>query len=32
MATWSRADQTYPQKGAWFGKPIETMARDSARA
>ena len=28
MATWSRADQTYPQKGAWFGKPIETMARD----
>ena len=27
-ATWSRADQTYPQKGAWFGKPIETMARD----
>jgi hypothetical protein len=28
MATWSRADQTYPQKGAWFGKPIEAMARD----
>ena len=28
MATWSRADQTYPEKGAWFGKPIETMARD----
>lgn len=27
-ATWSRADQTYPQKGAWFGKPIETMAKD----
>jgi hypothetical protein len=27
-ATWSRADQTYPQKGAWFGKPIEVMARD----
>ena len=27
-ATWSRADQTYLQKGAWFGKPIETMARD----
>ena len=27
-ATWSRADQTYPQKGAWFGKPIEAMARD----
>ncbi len=28
MATWSRADQTYPPKGAWAGKPIETMARD----
>ena len=28
MATWSRADQTYPEKGAWFGKPIEVMARD----
>lgn len=27
-ATWSRADQTYPPKGAWFGKPIEVMARD----
>lgn len=28
MATWSRADQTYPVKGAWAGKPIEAMARD----
>ncbi len=28
MATWSRADQTYPPKGAWAGKPIEAMARD----
>ena len=28
MATWSRADQTYPEKGAWSGKPIEVMARD----
>lgn len=28
MATWSRADQTYPPKTAWAGKPIETMARD----
>ena len=28
MATWSRADQTYPPAGAWAGKPIETMARD----
>src|SRR6478752_3239997 len=23
MATWSRADQTYPAKGAWAGQPIE---------
>ncbi len=28
MATWSRADQTYPQAGAWAGQPIEAMARD----
>jgi hypothetical protein len=28
MATWSRADQTYPAGGAWSGKPIEAMARD----
>lgn len=28
MATWSRADQTYDSKGAWYGKPIEAMARD----
>jgi hypothetical protein len=28
MATWSRADQTYPPKGAWAGQPIERMARD----
>jgi hypothetical protein len=28
MATWSRADQTYPQNGAWGGQPIEAMARD----
>jgi len=28
VATWSRADQTYPSGGSWFGKPIETMARD----
>ncbi len=27
-ATWSRADETYPSDGAWFGKPIEAMARD----
>jgi hypothetical protein len=28
MATWSRADQTYPSAGAWAGQPIEAMARD----
>ncbi len=28
MATWSRADQTYPATGTWSGKPIEAMARD----
>ena len=28
MATWSRADQTYPAKGAWAGQPIDAMARD----
>ena len=28
MATWSRADQTYPPMGAWAGQPIEAMARD----
>ena len=28
MATWSRADQTYPSRGTWFGKPIDAMARD----
>jgi hypothetical protein len=27
-ATWSRADQTYPTGSAWFGKPIEAMAKD----
>ena len=28
MATWPRADQTYEPRGAWYGKPIEAMARD----
>jgi len=28
MATWPRADQTYQPNGAWYGKPIEAMARD----
>lgn len=25
-ATWSRADQTYPEKSRWHGQPIEKMA------
>jgi hypothetical protein len=28
METWPRADQTYPEKGHWHGKPIEAMATD----
>jgi hypothetical protein len=28
MATWPRADQVYQPKGAWYGKPIESMAHD----
>ena len=28
MATWSRADQTYPRSGHWYGKPITAMATD----
>lgn len=28
VATWSRADQTYPDAGHWHGQPIEAMARD----
>jgi len=28
MATWSRADQTYPATGAWAGQPIDAMSRD----
>ncbi len=27
-ATWSRADEVYPEDGAWYGEPIEAMARD----
>jgi hypothetical protein len=27
-ATWPRADQTYESGGAWYGKPIDAMARD----
>ena len=28
VATWSRADQTYPDKAPWHGQPIEKMALD----
>jgi hypothetical protein len=28
MATWARADQTYPATGAWTGHSIDVMARD----
>lgn len=31
MATWSRADQTYPLAGAWAGQDIGAMARDVRR-
>jgi hypothetical protein len=31
-ATWSRADQTYQDGGAWYGKPIGRMALDLRRA
>lgn len=27
-ATWSRADQTYPEKGHWHGETIDVMAKD----
>ena len=27
-STWSRPDQVFPEKGAWVGSPIETMAKD----
>ena len=27
-STWSRADQTYPKKGHWYGKTIDVMAKD----
>lgn len=31
-STWSRADQVFPSKGHWYGKPIGAMADDLARA
>lgn len=32
LATWARADQTYPATGAWAGKPIAAMATDVRNA
>jgi hypothetical protein len=32
LATWARADQTYPETGAWAGKPIAAMATDVRKA
>lgn len=31
-ATWSRADEVYPDDGAWHGMAIDVMARDVRRA
>ncbi len=31
-ATWSRADQTFPEGRPWFGKPIQQMGKDIAVA
>jgi hypothetical protein len=28
MASWSRADMTYPAGAPWYGKPIQQMGRD----
>lgn len=32
VSTWSRADQTYPPEGHWYGKSIFQMAADLATA
>ena len=32
MATWSRADQIYTPAGHWYGRPVDSMARDVQRA
>ena len=32
VSTWSRADQVYPAKGHWHGRPITAMADDLAAA
>lgn len=31
-ATWARADQVYPEKGAWHGKTVQTMTADVRKA
>ena len=28
ISTWARADQVYPDKGAWHGRTVEVMTRD----
>lgn len=28
ISTWARADNVYPEKGAWHGQTVETMTRD----
>ncbi len=28
ISTWARADNVYPEKGAWHGKTVEDMTRD----
>jgi len=32
FATWSRADQTYPDGRPWHGKPVQQMGKDLAAA
>lgn len=32
LATWARADQTYPDTGAWAGRPIAVMGTDVRKA
>jgi hypothetical protein len=32
MGTWARADQVYPERGAWHGQTVEAMTRDVSAA
>jgi hypothetical protein len=32
MGTWARADQVYPERGAWHGQSVEAMTRDVSAA